>query len=164
MRLYVRILAIASLITVGACEQSASPGSRLQDVPVLSATETSQEFGDFVIHFNALPTTDLSADIASQYGIVRSENQALLTVSIRRKLTGQTDTGVRGDISVSATNLTGQLKKMTMREIAEEDSVYYIGQVAITNAETLIFAIEVLPEGTSDVRQIRYMKQFFVNG
>jgi hypothetical protein len=164
MRPYVRILAIAALVPVAACEQSPSTGSGFDNVPVLSATETSQDVGDFVIHFNALPTVDLSADVASQYGIVRSENQALLTVSIRRKLANQTDIGARADVTARATNLTGQLKEMTMREIAEENSVYYIGQVSITNAETLIFAIEVLPEGTTDSHSIRYMKQFFVGG
>lgn len=160
---YSRIVAAAGIFVIAACGQPAAPGTGMSNVDVLSATETSQDLGDFVVHFNAMPTDQLTAPIASQYGIVRSASQALLTVSIRAKRANQTDVSARGAVAVSATNLTGQLKNITMREIDESDATYYVGVFPITNAETLIFTIEVMPEGAGEMRTIRYMKQFFVD-
>lgn len=158
-----RIFAVAGILVLAACDQGPAPGDGIANVDVLPATETSQDFGDYVVHFNAMPTDELTAPIASQYGIVRSASQALLTVSIRAKQTNQTDVSAHGVVRVSATNLTGQLKNITMREIDDNEAVYYIGVFPITNAENLIFTIEVTPEGTGETRTIRYMKPFFVD-
>ncbi len=163
MTLISRTGAWAGIFLIAACGQSAPPNVVGDTTEVLSATETSQDLGDYVVHFNALPTDQLSAPIASQYGIVRSANQALLTVSLRKKQADQTDISARGAIDVSATNLTGQLKNMTLREIVEGDAVYYVGVVSITNAETLIFSIQITPEGEPDTHSIRYMKQFYID-
>ena len=53
---------------------------------VLPATESTKDFGEYVLYFNALNTDQLSPDIAREYGIVRSKSRAMLNVSIHRKL------------------------------------------------------------------------------
>ncbi len=156
-----RIVPLMAILLCAGCGQTTPAGSSTPGV--LSATETSQDLGSHVVYFNALPTVDLAAEIARDYGIVRSETRALLTVSLREKQPGGGDTSAHGRIRVSATNLTGQLKSMTMTEIDEGDAVYYIGEVSITNGETLIFEIQVMPEGVDETYTIRYMRQFFVD-
>lgn len=154
-------LVCAALFT--ACEEAAPPSSLGTSGPVLPATESSQEFGDFTVHFNALSTDQLTADIASQYGIVRSQNRAMLNVSILRRSEDGPGTAVAADVDVSVSNLSGQVKNITMRPIVEGDAIYYIGEVAVTNAETLIFSLDLTPEGETESQSIRFMKQFFVD-
>jgi hypothetical protein len=129
---------------------------------VLPATESSKDFGDYVVYFNALNTDQLSPEIAREYGIVRSKSRALLNVSIHRKQTGGPTEAVTGAVSASAINLTGQLKTMTLREIREEAAIYYIGELAITDGEVLIYTIDATPSNEPSRFTIRFKKQFFV--
>jgi hypothetical protein len=157
-----RILpAFVAFLLLG-CQQQATEDSVSEDA-TLSVTETSRDFGDYVVHFNAISTDQLSAEVARQYGIVRSNSRGMLNVTILQKQTGAVGTPVSGSVSASAVNLNGQLRNLTMREIREEVAVYYIGEVPIANAETLIFTIDVTPINESSRFTVRYRKQFFVD-
>jgi hypothetical protein len=155
-------LCISSLL-LGACEQQPEPSEPDTGTPALSGTETSKDFGDYVVHFNALSTEQLTPQVASQYGIVRSKNRAILNVSILRKQTQGLGTAVSGSVSASAINLTGQLKNLTFREIKEGQAIYYIAQFAVADEETLIFSIDVTPINESSRFSVRFKKQFFVD-
>lgn len=159
-----RIATLACLVlttALAACEPTTSVNATAaQDV--LPATETTKEFGDYVLFFNALNTDQLTPDIAREYGIVRSKSRALLNVSIHRKLEGGRTEAVTGLVSASAINLNGQLMTMTLREIREDTAIYYIGELAITNGEVLIYTIDATPTNESSVFTVRFKKQFFV--
>jgi len=156
------LLPILFLAGIAGCQQQAEVDASITP-PALASTETSKDFGDYVVHFNALSTEQLSPDVARQYDIVRSNNRALLNVSIIKKEPGTLGTSVAGGVSASAINLTGQLKNITVRQIREEEAIYYIGEAMIANGETLIFTIDVTPLNESSRFTIRYMKQFFVD-
>jgi hypothetical protein len=130
---------------------------------VLPATESSRDFGDYIIYFNALNTEQLTPEIARQYGIVRSKSRALLNVSIHRKQENAPSVAVTGAVSASAINLTGQLKPMTLREIREGEAIYYIGELAITDAEVVIYTIDATPSNEPSRFTVRFKKQFFVD-
>lgn len=147
-----------------ACEQPTETGLAVtDDVAVLPGTETSKDFGDYVVHFNALRTDQLTPDIAREYEIVRSQNRVLLNVSILQKADGSTGTPVTGAVSASAINLSGQLKGMALREVRESEAIYYIGELAVSNEETLIFTIDVTPLNEASRFTIRFKKQFFTD-
>ena len=139
-------------------------GGDSANVPVAQPAEaTSADVGDFVVHFSAQSTDQLSPEIARAYNIVRSKNRAMLNVSIIRK---SDDMPVSGQISVATTNLTGQLKNVTMRKIEEPGDVvaiYYIGETAVANRETLIFDIKVTPEGSGRTSDVRFKRQFYTD-
>ena len=141
MKQLLRVSPILLIVAYG-CQQQTEPPPAI-DAAALPVTETSKDFGDYVVHFNALSTDQLSADVARPYGIARSPNRGMLNVSILRKQEGSVGMPVQGSVSASATNLTGQLKAVTLREIREDTAVYYIGEVGIANEETLIFTIDV---------------------
>lgn len=151
-----------SLMLLAACNQPGQPvAAEEQEVAVLPGTESAKDFGDYVVHFNALKTDQLTPEIASQYAIVRSKNRVMLNVSIIEKAEGTMGTGVTGSVSASAINLTGQLKVLSMREIKEENAVYYIGETPITDGETLIFTVDVTPINEASRFTVRFKKQFF---
>ncbi len=149
MRLPTRIhLAVATLSLILAAT-----------VPALA--EQALDTGAYVIHYNALSTDDLSPNVATAYGIVRSKNRAMLNVSIIRKVVGTTGKSARGRVTAQVSNLTGQLKDMPLRQVTEQDAVYYIGEVDVNDGETLIFNIHVTPAGEGKTYDIHFKQQFF---
>ena len=161
----IRMLAgVVVAAAMAACEPTNGSDLTNTQEGVLPATESSKDFGEYVVFFNAIHTDQLSPDIAREYGIVRSKSRALLNVSIHRKLeNGQTE-AVTGAVSASAINLNGQLKSMTLREIREDQAIYYIGELAITDGEVLIYTVDATPgnEPGQSRFTVRFKKQFFV--
>ncbi len=151
-----RLLSAACVVRIAGCQQPPNEAA-------LRVTETSKDFGDYVVHFSALTTDQLTAEIAQRHGIVRSKNRAMLNVNILKKEEGTVGTLVAGEVSASASNLTGQLKNITVREIREEQAIYYIGECAVVDEETLLFTIDVTPINEVSSFSVRYMKQFFVD-
>lgn len=155
--------ALAALVLV-ACEQ---PGGNTQqeqmDNDVLPGTESYKDFGNYVLHFNALTTDQLDPDIARDYEIVRSKNRVLLNVVILRNQEIGAGMPVAGKVTASARNLTGQLREMLVREVREGDAIYYIAETQVVNSETLIFTVEATPESTTTPLIVSFKKQFFID-
>ena len=84
----------------------------------------------------------------------------MLTVSIISKATGRS---VSGTVTVKTQNLTGQLKNVTMRKVEEQDAIYYIGETAVANRETLIFDISVTPDGKTLPAGVRFKREFYTD-
>lgn len=150
------LLATACFFLVAGCQQAA-------DEPPAAVTETMQDFGDYTLHFNAQTTDRLPTEVAQRHGIVRSGNRAMLNVSILRNREGAIGVPVRGTVEVSAANLTGQLKPVSLREITEADAIYYIGESTIADGETLVYTIDATPVDGTAPMSVRYMKRFFVD-
>ena len=153
---------LIAAIGLAACEPTDDPNVTSTQEGVLPATESTKDFGEYVLFFNALKTDQLSPEIAREYGIVRSKSRALLNVSIHRKLEGGRTEAVTGGVSASAINLNGQLMTMTLREIREDAAIYYIGELAITDGEVLIYTVDAMPANEPSRFTVRFKKQFFV--
>jgi hypothetical protein len=91
---------------------------------------------------------------------VRSKNRAMLNVSVLEK---GTNTPVTAEVDVKTVNLTGQMKNVTMRMIQEQEAIYYIGETAVANQETLIFDISVKPDGEDEASDMRFKRQFYTD-
>ncbi len=140
------------------------PGTSLSDAPQAKPLpERFKEFDEYVVHYNAITTDKVSPEDASKYNITRSKSRALLNVSIQKKVPGQPTVSVSGDVSAKANNLTGQLKNITLRKVAEGDGIYYIGDVSVANNETLQFEIDVTPEGADETLSASFSQQFFTD-
>jgi hypothetical protein len=123
--------------------------------------ENSQDFGEYVVHFNALNTTYLPPDTTRQYGLKRSKNRGMVNITVLSKMLGTAGKPVAASVSATATNLTGQKRDISLREIREGPAIYYIGDFPITNEETLRFAVNVKPEGQKDTFAVDFKQQFF---
>ena len=157
MKIIKILIALSLLGLVAACggadESAAVPEAQ-------PAGATSVDIGDHVVHFSAQSTDQLPPEVARAYNIVRSKNRAMLNVSVLR----ETDnTAVAAAVTVKTVNLTGQLKNITMRQINEQNAIYYIGEAPVANRETLIFDISVLPEGVDTASDVRFKRQFFTD-
>ena len=154
-------LCLVLLGLVAACADSGS-GTSLNDAPLArEAAPSSKDFGDYVLHFNAVTSDLVSPEDAAKYGISRSRSNALLNVVILKKTGEPAAVPISGDVSAKSSNLTGQLKKVDLRKIAEGDSIYYIGVIPVANNETLNFEITARPEGSNEPLVVKFQQQFF---
>lgn len=150
-------VAVSLLALVSACGDG---GSNAEIPAAQPAGASSAPIGDYTVHFSAQSTDQLPPDVARAYNIVRSKNRAMLNVSV---LAATSNAPVAADVSVKTVNLTGQLKNITMRKIIEQEAIYYIGEIAVANRETLNFDISVTPEGVESPSVVRFQRQFFTD-
>ena len=160
MKLVRTLISFSLLASFAAC---GGPGDSASVPEAQPAGATSADIGDYVVHFNAQSTDQLPPEVARAYNIVRSKNRAMLNVSIIRK---SDNSPVSGTVVVKTVNLTGQLKNVTMRKIeepGETKAIYFIGETAVANRETLIFDISVTPEGEDRMSEVRFKRQFYTD-
>ena len=119
-----------------------------------------QQAGDHVIHYNALPSEQLSPEVARQYGITRSGSRALLNVAVLHAVDG-TQQPSAAEVLASATNSSGQRQTLRMREVREGSAIYYLAEPRISGDDTLTFELSVLPAGAASPTEVRYVQQFF---
>ena len=122
----------------------------------VAQAENSIERGEYVVHYNALPSTSISPDVARQYAITRSANRALLNIAVLRQ-----GKPVTATLSGSATNLAGQRQELAVREVREGEAIYYLAEPGVANQDTLAFQVDVLPEGAQQPIPVVFRQEFF---
>ena len=133
-------------------------------MPAQALDETFKGFGNYEVHFNALRTDELTADIARVYGIQRSANRVMLNVTVLRKEAEHAPRQpVEATVEVDAYNLNGQLKDLEMRRVSEGEAIYSIGEVSIAGSEILVFDIMVTPQGESAPFNVKLKREFVSN-
>lgn len=118
--------------------------------------ENSIERGEYVVHYNALPSTSISPEVARQYAITRSANRALLNIAVLRQ-----GKPVTAKLTGSATNLAGQRQELAVREVREGEAIYYLAEPGVANQDTLAFQIDVLPDGAQQPIPVVFRQEFF---
>jgi hypothetical protein len=151
------LFAVSLFVLLSACGGS---GNNAEVPEAQAAGATSANIGDHVVHFSAQSTDQLPPEVARAYNIVRSKNRAMLNVSVLRAADNKP---VAANVTVKTVNLTGQLKNITMRQINEQEAIYYIGEVAVANRETLNFDISITPDGIDAPSVVRFQRQFFTD-
>ena len=151
------LIALSLLGLVAAC---GGPGESADVPEAQPAGATNADIGNYVVHFSAQTTDQLPPEVARAYNIVRSKNRAMLNVSVLRKAD---NSPVAASVTVKTVNLTGQLKSVTMRQINEQDAIYYIGETPVANRETLVFDLTVKPDGVDTPSEVRFKRQFFTD-
>ncbi|MEE8495555.1 MAG: DUF4426 domain-containing protein, partial [Xanthomonadales bacterium] len=131
-------------------------------LPDTSEAQQAQDFGDYVVHYNALNTNFIPPQVAKGYGIHRSSSRALLNITILKKVMDNPGTPVKASVTVSGTNLTGQRREIGIREIIDtEGAIYYIGELPVHHLETYNFTVEVRLEGEADPLIVKFRQQFY---
>lgn len=130
-------------------------------IPLYSYGEQTKNFGKYHVHYNALETTFLSPKVANEYGIKRSKNRIMLNISVQEKMENAFQKPVSAAVWATATNLTGQLKQISIRPIHEGEVIYYIGELSVADKETLDFTVNIQPANTKETFTLKFRQQFF---
>ena len=132
----------------------------LTSLPAIA--QQAQEFGDYIVHYNALSSSLITPEVAKAYGIRRSDSRALMNISVLKNAEGKTATAVKAKVTASGRNLTGQTRNVDMREIDDGDgAIYYIGELSVRNMETFDFTVVVLVEGQNQPFNVKFRQQFY---
>ena len=132
-------------------------------LPFCVSAENSTRTGGYTIHHNAITTDSLPVQVATAYGIQRSKSRALLNVSVIRDVPGKMGTPVNAEIRVAAKTLFGQIRPIELREIVEDQAIYYIADFPIAHREVLLFEFEVLPDGARYPLQATMRQEFWTD-
>ena len=132
-------------------------------VPVSLQAQQSLDLGEYIVHYNAFNTTLLPAQVAQAYGIQRSDNRAMLNVTVMKKgEDGGADKPMEANVVAGAVNLSGQRRTIEMRKISDASSaVYYIGVLRVYNLEQLNFSVNVEIEGLERAAVIEFSQKFY---
>ncbi len=129
-----------------------SAGETPRKVDPVTPAETMQQFGNLRVRYNALPSLSMNATTAQAYGIERGAGRALVVVALRR-VQGNDELPVQGEVSGSATDLSGRRQPIAFHTVRTGDYVDRIGVVDISAHDTLRFALDVRsPEGGGMLR------------
>jgi hypothetical protein len=131
--------------------------------PIAALAENSTSVGGYTIHHNAFTTSTLTPEVAKAYGIQRSNFRGMLNVSVVKDTEETTGSSVPAQVEVQTVELTGQKNRLPMREVKEQDAIYYIGEFAVQDGQTVNFSIEVKPHGAAESFVINMDQQFFGN-
>ena len=109
-----------------------------------------QRFGEWEVHYIAFNASQLSAQIAERYGIVRGPDKGLVNVSAVRGNAPGEQVRVEGRFL----DILGRPRVLRFREIDDAGTFYYLAPFDFPHAETLRFEISVtLPDhGVETVR------------
>lgn len=127
-------------------------------LPLLAQSSLVQD--GYTVYYSAIPTLDLTPDVARGYVITRSANRALLNIAIRRA-NADGDVAVSARISGSAQNDAGQGQAVALREVREGDAIYYLGEPRMRPGDTLRFDLQILPEGAERPITLRFSRTFY---
>lgn len=124
-----------------------------------AVAQQAVQFDRYEVHYNSLNTNMLLPDVASVYGIQRSGTQAMLNITVLDRETGEP---VAARVTATATNLTGQRRDISLRQINDQGAIYHIGQFRIHNEETLNFVLDIVPQGHQGAPlNFSFRQQFF---
>ena len=123
----------------------------------LAQAAQKQTHGNWDIHYSAFNSTFLTPEIAKNYGVVRSKYNAVLNISV---LDNQQQ-AQRVVLQGTATNLAGQRKTLTFRQVKRGKAIYYLAQLKIANQETLRFNIDINQSQRSE--QIEFSQKFYTD-
>jgi hypothetical protein len=151
------------LLGLTACDSPSELGSADAEGRMrLSAQKSYGEFGDYVVHINALNTSALTPDVAEKYGITRAGNNALVNLVVLKKSDEPgINAPVKARVTLKAANLTGQVKSVNVEEVIDSDSIYYISVLSIDDRETINFDFDIVPEGSNRKLPVRFTHEFY---
>jgi hypothetical protein len=132
-------------------------------LPTTAGAENSKDFGEFVIHYNAMATDMVPPEVARKYRITRSQNRGMVNITVLKKVLSSPGQPVHAHVEVTALNLAGQGRTIRMREIREGNAIYYIGEFGVANEETLNFTVLARPQGSQETVEVRFSQDFYTH-
>ncbi|HKU16881.1 MAG TPA: DUF4426 domain-containing protein [Steroidobacteraceae bacterium] len=156
-RTFAAALLACALLASGCDLSSSQPRQRIATAQ--PSDESFRDFGAYEVHYNAVRTDALTAEIARSYGIQRSANRVMLNVTVLQK-EGAQRKPVEAAARVEVRNMNEQLKNLELRRVSEQEAIYYIGEVSISGTEILVFDITVTPAGTQTPLSVKFTREF----
>jgi len=121
-----------------------------------------QQFGDYVVHYNALTTGQLPAASAKAYGLQRSDSRGLLNVAVEAQRDGASRM-ISAQVQAQVSDLTGHTQPIALRETSENGDVDYIGDFPLSGSGAYVFTVKVTPPGRTQPFVVRFNRDYVID-
>lgn len=133
----------------------------LMTLSLQAGAEQAVRSGPYSVHYAAIRTTDLTPEVARQFGVRRSAKQALLVLNVQRDEGAPLPSPVPATATGTVTSLLGHRQTLSLRPMQEGGVHYVIGRFETLTAEYLTLEISVLPDGAATPIPLKFQQQFF---
>lgn len=151
MRLFILIL--CSLVSLNLAAQ----------IDQTKLIKTAEKFGDYTVHYNVFNSTDIPAQVAEAYKLVRGKDRALVNISLTKTENGSTSLGLPAVVSGVSKNLMQQRQRLKFIEIKEADATYYLAPLVFTNEEVLHFEVQVKAADNSRPLKLNFSRTLYTD-
>lgn len=117
------------------------------------------ESGPYRLHYMAMVTYELPPQVAKVYGITRSRKQGIAVLNLQH--VDQPQVSVASTVTGRIRNLIGQERLDDLREVREQDAIYWIATFDFSNLETMRFDFQIDPEGPHGPFPLHFSQQFY---
>lgn len=138
----------ALLLALSACsgQQAPRPATLLPEQPAHA------DFDALRVHYSLLPTLAMNESVARDYGVERKPDRALLVVALRQRV-GDEEQSIAGEVSATATDLSGKRQSVALRPVQVGSYTDLIGVVDAHPNDQLRVELQVdTPAGRGKVR------------
>lgn len=119
------------------------------------------EFDEYVVQYGAFTADTLPPQMASQYGLTRSNHLGILNVSVQKIMPEGLPQAVMAQVTAQAVNDAGQLKILQPRQVKEGEAIYYISEFRISHLERLKFTVNIHTAESNQPMEIKFNQTFF---
>ena len=116
--------------------------------------ESSIDFGNLRVHYNALPTMSLSEAVAREHGVAREAESAMLVVALREKV-GSEEIPASGKVTAQAYDLQGNRQPVTFHVVQTGDYSDHVGTFAIQARDSYRIEVQVEAKGRTDTFKLQ---------
>ncbi|WLQ13679.1 DUF4426 domain-containing protein [Hahella aquimaris] len=123
--------------------------------------EQKEVFGDYEIHYIALPTTILDPDVATRYKLPRSKSTGFVNISVLKKQEDGSLRAVSAFIRGKVNNPVQQSRDLEFRRINEGEALYQIAEFWYSQGEVLTFQLEIQADPNQGPFSLRFNQELF---
>lgn len=129
--------------------------------PVLA--KPYETFGDYKVFYTVFNSSFIKPEIARAYNITRGGNQVLVNVSVIKSSPEGDSLGLAAKVKGTATNLMQQQRQLDFLEIKEQNAVYYLAPLRITDEEVMNFRIDVETAAGQRPLNLKFTKTLYID-
>lgn len=127
-------------------------------LPSWALAQQSERFGEYEIHYSAIPTGLLNDEVAQSYGILRSRTRGMIMVTILRD--GEP---VSANVDVMARDVDDELTEIGARRVRESGWVSYVGTFPVAEGDALTFEVTVRPHAGGGPFEMAFRQTFYAS-
>jgi Domain of unknown function (DUF4426) len=134
----------------------------LMVLPWQAARAETQTFGRYEVHYIIFASDFLRPEIARAYGIVRANDRAVLNVAVRRREPAGGSVPIKARVEGTQSDLI-HTRDLALREVIEEDAIYYLAEFPFSNDETRYFKLRIHPDGDTSTLDLQFKQTLYVD-
>ncbi|MEX1032487.1 MAG: DUF4426 domain-containing protein [Cellvibrionaceae bacterium] len=144
--------ALGLVVCLGVMLAAASAGAQEMD--------QMKRFGDYRVYYSLINSTFLTPEIAERYNVERSEDLAVVMVSVRAPNEENIITAQPADVAGEATDLVRHYN-LDFEEFRDPSAVYYIAEVPAQGRTKVEVSLDIKPHDSDQTFEVEISKMFY---